>query len=95
MELIPIGESIIVIPDVAKDKSEGGIILTQDAKEIPQTGEVIAVGPGLVNNDGSFTPLTIRPGDRVLFKTYSGDNVELEGVVYKIIDEIDILAILR
>jgi chaperonin GroES len=85
----PINDRVIVKPAPAEEKTKGGIIIPDTAKEKPQRGEVIAVGPG---KDGNL--MTVTPGDIVLYGKYSGQELNHEGVDYLIMREDDILVVL-
>jgi chaperonin GroES len=85
----PIGDRIIVKPAAAEDKTKGGIIIPDTAKEKPQRGEVVAVGPG---KDGNL--MTVQVGDTILYGKYSGQEITLDGHDYLIMREDDILCIL-
>jgi chaperonin GroES len=76
MGLKPIGDRIIVRREAAEEKSAGGIILPDTAKNKPQRGEVIAVGPGKMKPDGSRAAMQLKPGDKVLFTSWAGDEFE-------------------
>ena len=95
MNLKPIGDKIIVEVLEAEEKSSGGIVLPDTAKEKPQEGKVIAVGDGKVLPSGKTVPPTVKPGDRILFGKYSGSEIKLEETEYLIVNEDDILAILK
>ena len=77
------------------DKTRGGIIIPDTAKEKPQEGEVIAVGPGKVTEDGKLQPMSVKVGDKILFGKYSGSEVKLEDDEYLIMREEDVLGILQ
>jgi chaperonin GroES len=77
----------------AEEKTSGGIVLPDTAKEKPQQGEILAVGPGRVDDKGNRTALEVKVGDKVLFAKYSGTEVKIDGTEYLIIQEKDILAI--
>ena len=85
----PISDRVVVKPAQAEEKTKGGIIIPDTAKEQPQRGEVVAVGPG---KDGKS--MTVKAGDEVLYGKYAGQNVELDGVDYLIMREDDILVVL-
>jgi chaperonin GroES len=76
MGLKPIGDRIIVRREAADEKSAGGIILPDTAKNKPQRGEVIAVGPGKLKKDGTRSPMQLKAGDKVLFTSWAGDEFE-------------------
>jgi chaperonin GroES len=78
-----------------EEKTKGGLIIPDTAKEKPQEGKVIAVGKGKVNDDGELRPLDVHKGDRILFGKYSGTEIELEGEEHLIIREDDVLAVLE
>ncbi len=73
MALQPIGDRIIVKREASEEKSKGGIILPDSSKQKPQTGTIVAVGPGKLNKDGTRTPLQLKAGDKVLFTSWAGD----------------------
>jgi len=79
----------------AEEKTKGGIIIPDTAKEKPQEGEVIAVGNGKVLEDGTRVPLDVKAGDRVLFSKYAGTDIKLEGEEHLILREDDILAVIE
>ena len=95
MNLKPIGDKIIVEVLDAQEKSSGGIVLPDTAKEKPQEGKVVAVGDGKVLPSGKTVPLSVKPGDRILFGKYSGNEIKIEENEYLIVNEDDILAILK
>ena len=78
-----------------EEEQQGGIIIPDSAKEKPQEGEVIAVGPGKVGDDGVRHAVDVKEGDRIFFAKYSGAEVKLEGEEYLIMREDDVLAVLR
>lgn len=89
----PLNDRVVVKVLAEEEKTRGGIVLPDTAKEKPQRGEVIAVGPGAVRDDGSRTPLDVKVGDRVLFAKYGGTEIKLDGEEYLILRESDILAV--
>ena len=93
MAIQPLGDRILVKHLDQEEKSPGGIILPDTAKEKPQEGEVIAVGKGRILEDGTVKPLEIRIGDTVLFAKYSGTEVNHEEKEFLILREDDVLAI--
>lgn len=93
MTLKPLADRVVVKKVEAEDKTAGGIVLPDTAKEKPQQGEVLAVGPGRLDEKGARMPMELKAGDRVLFAKYSGTEVKIEGVEYLILAERDILAI--
>jgi chaperonin GroES len=78
-----------------EEKTKGGIIIPDTAKEKPQEGKVIAVGKGKVNDDGKLTPLDVKPGDKILFGKYSGTEIKMNGEEHLIMREDDILGIVE
>ena len=80
--------------DDGEQKSAGGIIIPDSAKEKPQEGKVLAVGKGKKNDDGKIIPLDVKAGDRILFGKYSGNDIKLDGEEYMIMREDEILGIL-
>jgi chaperonin GroES len=95
MNLHPLADRVIVKPTEAEEKTKGGIILPDTAKEKPIEGTVVAVGPGKVSEDGKTVALTVKNGDKVLYGKYSGTEVTVEGVDYLIMRESDIFAIIK
>ncbi|HEY8416706.1 MAG TPA: co-chaperone GroES [Limnochordales bacterium] len=95
MQLQPLGDKVIVQPIEQEERTVGGIYLPDTAKERPQQGKVIAVGPGRINDKGQRIAMTVKAGDRVVYSKYAGTEVELDGQEYLILSESDILAILQ
>ena len=91
MKINPLADRVIIKPAPAEEKTKGGIILPDTAKEKPVIGEVIAVGPGK-RDDGKFTPTELKVGDKVLYGKYSGTEVSLDGQEFLIMRESDIFA---
>lgn len=94
MKIRPLGDRILVQQLEAEEKTAGGIIIPDTAKEKPQEGKVIAVGTGRLSN-GKRVPLEVKKGDKILFSKYGGDEIKIEGHEYKILKEEDILAIIE
>jgi chaperonin GroES len=94
MKIRPLQDRILVKRIDQEDKTKGGIIIPETAKEKPQEGQVVAVGKGKVGDDGKVRALDVKKGDRVLFGKYSGSEVTLEGEEHLILREEDILGIL-
>ena len=94
-KLTPLGDRLLVERLEAEEKTAGGIVLPDTAKEKPIQGKVIAVGEGRRNDDGKVVPMTVKKGDRILFGKYSGSEVKLDGKEYLIMKEDDVLAILE
>ena len=93
MKIRPLQDRVLVRRTEEEEKTTGGIIIPDTAKEKPQEGIVIATGKGRVREDGKITPLDVAEGDRVLFSKYGGSEVTLDGEEYTILREEDILAI--
>jgi chaperonin GroES len=94
MQVKPLADRVLIKPLEAEKMKKGGIIIPDTAKEKPQEGEVIEVGPGRVTDDGKKIPLEVKKGDKVLYGKYSGTEVTIDDVEYMIMRESDILAIL-
>jgi chaperonin GroES len=94
MNFRPLHDRVVVKRIEAEEKSLGGIIIPDTAKEKPQQGEVIAVGPGGRDESGKLIPLDVQVGDRVLFGKWSGTEVKIDGVDYLIMKESDIMGVL-
>ena len=95
MKIRPLQDRIIVKRVEGEEKSKGGIIIPDTAKEKPQEGKVIAVGKGKITEDGKLQPMDVKKGDRVLFSKYSGSEVTIDGEEHLIIREDDVLGILE
>ena len=94
MKIRPLQDRVIVERLEAEEKSAGGIIIPDSAKEKPQEGKVIAVGNGKRGDDGKPQPMDVKAGDRILFSKYAGNDVTLDGTEYIIMREDDILGVL-
>lgn len=90
--LKPLGDRIVVKPITREEQTKSGIYLPDTAKEKPQEGEVIAVGPGKMLENGTIVPLDIAVGDRVLYAKYGGTEVKVDDEEYLILNERDVLA---
>ncbi|MBX3024928.1 co-chaperone GroES [bacterium] len=95
MKIRPLQDRVIVQRVQEEEKTKGGIIIPDTAKEKPQEGKVVAVGKGKVNDDGKVTPLDVKAGDRILFGKYSGTEVKIDGEDFLIMREDDILGVLE
>ena len=89
LSIKPLADRVLVEPAAAEVKTAGGIIIPDTAKEKPQKGTVVAVGPGKKDE-----PMTVKPGDSVLYGKYAGTEINLDGAVYMIMRESDIVAII-
>jgi chaperonin GroES len=95
MKVRPLHDRILVKRIEEEEKTKGGLIIPDTAKEKPQEGKVIAVGKGRSNEDGTLRPLDVHKGDRVLFTKYAGSEIEVGGDEHLIIREDDVLAVLE
>ena len=95
MKLRPLQDRVIVERIAEEEKTKGGIIIPDTAKEKPQEGKVIAVGKGKVTEDGKLLPVSVKAGDKILFGKYSGTEVKLNGNEYIIMREDDILGVVE
>ena len=95
MKLRPMQDRIIVKRLEEETKTAGGILIPDTAKEKPQEGEVVAVGPGVRDEKGALQPLDVKAGDRVLFGKYAGTEIKIEGEEYLIMREDDILGVME
>ncbi|MBA4312144.1 MAG: co-chaperone GroES [Chlorobiaceae bacterium] len=94
MKIKPLGDRIVIKPAVAEEKTKGGIILPDTAKEKPVVGEVVAVGPGRKSDDGNLIAMEVKVGDKVLYGKYSGTEVTIDSQEYLIMRENDLFAIM-
>jgi len=94
MKFRPLHDRVVVKRIDAEAKTAGGIIIPDTAQEKPQTGEVVAVGPGGRDESGKLIPIDLKAGDKVLFGKWSGTEVKLDGVEYLIMKESDIMGVL-
>lgn len=97
MQLKPLGDHVVVKPSPAEEVTKSGIVIPGTAdKEKPEQGEVIAIGPGKWDEDGEKRiPMSVKVGDKVVFKKYSPDEVEIEGVEYLVLSESDLIAVIE
>jgi chaperonin GroES len=95
MKVRPLRDRVIVKRLEEEEKTKGGIIIPDSAKEKPVEGKVIAVGDGKIKEDGSKIPLGIKKGDRVLFTKYGGNEIKIDGEEHLMMREDDILAIIE
>ncbi len=95
MKFRPLHDRVVVKRVEQEEKTKGGIIIPDTAKEKPQEGEVIAVGPGGRGEDGKLIPLDVKAGDRVLFGKWSGTEVKIEGEELLIMKESDLLGVIQ
>jgi chaperonin GroES len=95
VKIRPLQDRVIVRRIEEEEKSKGGIIIPDTAKEKPQEGKVIAVGKGKVNDDGKIMPLDVKVNDRVLFGKYAGSEINIDGEEHIIMREDDILGVIE
>jgi chaperonin GroES len=95
MKIRPLQDRLILKRVEEEEKTKGGIIIPDSAKEKPQEGEVTAVGPGKVADDGKKIPMDVKEGDRVLFSKYAGTEIKIDGEEHLIMREDDILGIIE
>ena len=95
MKFRPLHDRILVRRIEEEQKSKGGIIIPDTAKEKPQEGRVVAAGPGKTNDDGETIPLAVKKGDRILFGKYSGSEIKIDGEEHTILREDDVLAVVE
>ena len=95
MKIRPLNDRVLVIRIEEEEKTAGGIIIPDTAKEKPQEGRVIAVGTGKLNENGERIPLDVKKNDRVLFSKYGGNEIKIDGVEHLIMREDDILGIIE
>ena len=93
MKIKPLSDRVVIKPAPAEEKTKGGIILPDTAKEKPVVGEIVAVGPGKTTDDGKRVAMELKVGDKVLYGKYSGTEVTVEGEEYLIMREADIFAV--
>lgn len=96
MKLQPLHDHVVLKPAKQEEITKSGIVLPDTAdKDKPVQGEVIAVGPGKYNEDGERMAMSVKPGDKVVFKKYSPDEVKIDGEEYLVVSETDIIAIIE
>ncbi len=95
MKIRPLNDRVLVVREGEEQKSAGGIIIPDTAKEKPQRGKVVAAGPGKIGKDGKRTPLEVKAGDRVFFSKYAGTEIKIDGVEHVFMREEDILSLVE
>ena len=95
MKFSPLHDRILVKRLEQEDTTKGGIIIPDTAKERPMKGAIVAVGPGKVGDGGKIIPMSLKPGDTVLFNKYAGSEVKLDDEEYSVMREDDILAVIE
>jgi chaperonin GroES len=93
--VIPLRDRVLIEPSKAEEKTAGGIVLPDTAKEKPKQGKVIAVGAGKPSDDGTIRPLAVKKGDKVLYGSFAGTEIKAGAETYLIMSEDDILAIIE
>ncbi len=93
-KLEPLADRVIIKPAETEEVTKSGLIIPDTAKEKPQAGEVIAIGPGIVKDDGTRVPLDTKTGDRVMYSRYAGTEIKVDGEKLLIMHESDIIAII-
>ena len=93
MKFRPLHDRVLIKVLESEEKTSGGIIIPDTAKEKPQEGEIVAVGPGAMNDSGKLAPMDVKVGDIVLFGKWSGTEVKIDGKEYSIMKESDIMGI--
>ncbi|MDX9823234.1 MAG: co-chaperone GroES [Syntrophales bacterium] len=95
MKIRPLQDRVLVLRTEKDEKTAGGIIIPDTAKEKPQEGKVVAAGPGKRDKDGTLIPLDVKKGDQILFSRYAGNEVKIDGVEHLIMREDDILGVIE
>jgi chaperonin GroES len=95
MKVVPLGDKVVVRRLEAEEQTAGGIVLPDTAKEVSRQGKVLSVGDGRIMKDGRRTPLQVSEGDRVIFSSYAGDEIKVEGESLLIMREDDLLAVVE
>jgi chaperonin GroES len=95
MKIRPLQDRVLVLRTEKDEKTAGGIIIPDTAKEKPQEGKVVAAGPGKRDKEGALVPLDVKKGDKILFSRYAGNEVKIDGVEHLIMREDDILGVIE
>ena len=96
MKLQPLGDRVVVKPDADQDlRTSSGLVIPDTAKEKPQTGSVVAVGPGAFDDDGDRLPMDVKVGDTVLYSKFAGTEFKVDGVDHLVLSQRDLLAIVN
>jgi len=95
MKIKPMNDRVLVLRVAEEQKTAGGIIIPDTAKEKPQEGKVVSTGPGKVGDDGKRVALEVKKGDRILFSKYAGTEIKIDGVEHVFMREDDILGVLE
>lgn len=92
--LVPLGDRVVVRRAESEEKTAGGIVLPDTARDKPQRGTIVAIGDGHVKNDGTRVPLSVKEGDAVIFNSYAGEDITIEDEEYLLLRESDLLAVI-
>ena len=95
MKIRPLNDRVLVVRVEEEQKTAGGIIIPDTAKEKPQEGKIISAGPGKIDDNGKRTPLNVKKGDKILFSKYAGTEIKIDGVEHIFMKEDDILGVLE
>ena len=95
MAIRPMNDRLLVVRVEGEEKTAGGIIIPDSAKEKPMEGKIVAAGPGRMGDDGKRTPLEVKAGDRVLFSKWAGTEIKIDGVEHLFMKEDDLLGVLE
>jgi len=95
LKLHPLGDRVVVEPLEGEERTESGLFIPETAKEKPQKGTIVAIGPGARNEEGERIPMDVKVGDVVLFAKYGGTEIKIDGKELKILKEADILAVIE
>ena len=95
MNIKPLSDRVVIKLVEAEEKTKAGILLAASAQEKPQVAEVVAIGPGALDENGKLVPMQVKVGDKVITGKYSGTEVKCDGIEYSIVKESDILAIVE
>lgn len=93
-KLVPLGDRLVVQREQSEERTAGGILLPDSAKDKPTRGVIISVGDGRILDDGSRAPLQVKAGDKVLFTSYAGEQIEIDGEEFLLMSESEVLAVL-
>lgn len=95
MSLKPLGDCVLIKPEAAEQKTASGLYIASNAQEKPQRGEVVAVGEGKLNDNGERLPMDVKPGDKVIYGKFGGNEVKIDGEDYLLMRVDDIYAIVE
>jgi chaperonin GroES len=95
MNLKPLGDRVIVKPAEAEEQTASGLVIPDTAQEKPQRGEIVAVGEGKRDEDGNRVPMDVAVGDIIIYGKYGGQEIKIDGIEYKILEERDVIAIVQ